>query len=222
MKEYYRSPLTGDVWTDAKPALGTIIGLANFLNEQRPRPEPPEGFDEVIALATEAVGALLGIPKIIKTGVEGRVFADAYWRAKEAYVRLLPFVGTKFTTQSPFDRDTYSEDPSEVSISMRVARLAWYGTVLVQKIVTGDRAVEEAWYVGAFFDDVFQEVKGASVSYDAAALVERSSHFIVATGRTPKSPDDDMLVAAFEAALMAGETSFAQHLVKHGWGQRPE
>jgi hypothetical protein len=250
MSPRYLSPLTGDVWADPRPAIGTIVGLANYLNEKRPRRKPPEGHDAVIALATEAAAGLAGIPRIARFGPEGlefgAVISDAYWKAKEAKQKLTRTCddgvflqrhewwgrewdrrrdgGPETWDSSYFER--YQGEP--VSVSMRAARAAWYAANLAEKFAAGAETQMDAGtgrYSGSYAHDAvlgaLAEVDEAGVSRKAAAGVERVWRFVVAAGRMPVKGVDDDLLAAFEAALMADEPDFARHLAREGWGQTP-
>jgi len=228
----YHSPLTGDVWPDVRPAIGTLAGLANFLNEKRPRRRPPEGHDAAITLATEAAGAFAGIPKITRTGLEGVPIADAYWKAKEAKRVLTRLVddGIFIKHQQEWgsswlrSHEAWSvDDPfsraRNVMAPMRAARLAYYAASLTEKAGAGnDIAMDAYGYVHAATLGALAELEDGGVDKVAGAAVERVWRFVVAAGRLPKSPDDDDLLAAFEAALMVGESEFAQNLAKCGYG----
>lgn len=214
----YHSPFTGDAWADVRPAIGTIIGLAHHLNARRPRRKPPEGCDAAIALAMEAAGAIAGVPRITRVGeIVGRRISDAYWQAKEARQRLTPIVddGVFLQEHRWFGRDRFCR--SSQACQGLPARLAWQAAFLVEKASTGD-VVLEAHSSG---DDVIQSVSAelrGVVDQNTAARVERTWRFTVAAGRTPVSPQDDELLAAFEAALMAKADDFADHLARNGWG----
>lgn len=232
----YHSPLTGDVWPDPRPAIGTIAGLANYLNERRPRRKPPDGHDAAIALATEAAGAIAGIPKITRTGeVEGRVISDAYWQAKDAKVKLGAFVDDGHFLQSQKWRGEEwlrTQDSRRaglirinpldqgLTLSARAARLAWYAANLTEKVAaSSDAEMDNLSYAHDAVCGSLMELEIAGIPRETSAGIERVWRFVVAAGRLPQSPADDDLVAAFEAALMAGENDFAAHLAKHGWGQ---
>jgi hypothetical protein len=246
MTPRYLSPLTGDVWADPRPAIGTIVGLANYLNEKRPRRRPPEGHDAAIALATEAAAGLAGIPKIARFGPEGlvlgQVISDAYWKAKEAKQKLTRLVDDDVFLQrqawwgrawqeqrdgsgdSYYYAERYQGEP--VSVSMRAARAAWYAANLAEKFAAGTETEIESGtgrYSGTYAHDAvlgaLAEVDEAGTSREAAAGVERVWRFVVAAGRMPVKGADDDLLAAFEAALMADEPDFARHLAREGWGQ---
>jgi hypothetical protein len=227
----YHSPLTGNVWTDARPAIGTLAGLANYLNERRPRRKPPEGHDAAIALATNAAGAIAGIPRITRAGeVEGRVISDAYWQAKDAKVKLTPIVddgwflqhqewqGEDWLRHQNGEQPYYQEKPV-VTLSIRAARLAWYAANLTEKVAANGAEVDSYSYAHHATLGTLVELHDAGIDKAVAAGVERVWRFVVAAGRMPVLGVDDDLLAAFEAALMAGEDSFATHLAKHGWGQ---
>jgi hypothetical protein len=228
----YTSPLTGDTWLDARPAIGTIAGLANYLNERRPRRKPPEGHDAAIALATDAAGALAGIPKIVRAGeVEGRVISDAYWQAKDARRLLTPFVddgqflqaqqwrGENYLRRQADDYIDINEQDRDVTLTTRAARLAWYAANLTEKAAAGRVEMDTLSYAHDAITGALMDVEIAGISKETAAGVERVWRFVVAAGRMPQLPADADLLAAFEAALMAGEDQFATHLAKHGWGQ---
>lgn len=246
MSRVYRSPLTGDVWDDPRPAIGTIAGLANFLNEKRPRRRQPEGHDEAIALATEAAAGLAGIPRIARFGPEGlelgAVISDAYWKAKEAKQKLGRLVddGLFLQRQSWWGRewqrrrdggpeswDSYQFDRylgESVSQSVRAARAAWYAANLAEKFAAGTEteiASGVGLYSSTYAHDavlgVLAEVDQAAVSREQARDVERVWRFVVAAGRMPIKGADDNLLAAFEAALIAGENAFANNLARDGY-----
>lgn len=241
MAPKYRSPLTGDVWDDPRPAIGTIVGLANFLNEKRPRRKPPEGQDAAIALATEAAAGLAGIPRIARFGPEGlelgAVISDAYWKAKEAKQKLTRIVddGVFLQRQEWWGRRWLEGDHNDlyfrqyvgeaVSQSMRGARAAWYAANLAEKFAGGTEATIAAG-VGLYGSStyghdavlgVLAEVDEAAVTREQAAAVERVWRFVVAAGRMPVPGVDDDLLAAFEAALIAGENAFANALARDGY-----
>jgi hypothetical protein len=227
--KFYQSPLTGDVWKDARPAIGTIIGLANFLNEKRPRRKPPDGHDAAIALATEAAGAFAGIPKITRTGLEGVPIADAYWKAKDAKVKLHvlvdePFVqyqtewGHKWMRERTYPADSPFLQARQVTWSVRAARLAFYAASMTEKAASNGLEMDTYSFAHDATLGTLAELEDAGVSTETAAGVERVWRFVVAAGRLPKSPDDDDLLAAFEAALMAGADEFASNLAKVGHG----
>jgi len=244
----YRSPLTGDVWDDPRPTIGTMAGLANFLNERRPRRKPPDGQDEAIALATEAAAGLAGIPRIARFGPEGlelgQVISDAYWKAKEAKGKLQRIVDDRLFLQrqswwgrewqrrrdgGPENWDSYQFERylgEPVSASIRAARAAWYAANMAEKFAGGsDTAMEPPtanYYSGCYAHDailgVLAEVDQAGASREQASSVERVWRFVVAAGRMPVPGVDDDLLAAFEAALIAGENEFAGNLAKTGVG----
>jgi len=240
----YRSPLTGDVWDDPRPAIGTIAGLANFLNEKRPRRTPPEGQDAAIALATEAAAGLAGIPRIARFGPEGlelgAVISDAYWKAKEAKQKLTRIVDDGVFLQrqdwwgrawkercdgsgdSYYDAERYQGEA--VSRSMRAARAAWYAANLAEKFAGGTEKEIDAGtgrYSGSYAHDAvlgtLAEVDEAAVTREQAGGVERVWRFVVAAGRMPVKGIDDDLLAAFEAALIAGANEFANALARDGY-----
>jgi hypothetical protein len=228
----YHSPLSGDVWKDVRPAIGTLVGLANFLNEKRPRRKPPEGHDAAIALATAAAGAFAGIPKLTRTGFEGVPIADAYWKAKDAKQQLIRLVDDGVFVQHQQEwggswmrsRESWGVDDSfsrarNVTAPTRAARLAYYAASLTEKAGAGnDIAMDTYGYVHAATLGALAELEDGGVNKVAGAAVERVWRFVVAAGRLPKSPDDDDLLAAFEAALMAGADEFAANLAKCGYG----
>lgn len=244
MPRAYCSPLTGDVWPDVRPAIGTLAGLANYLNEKRPRRKPPDGHDAAIALATEAAGSFAGIPKIVRTGeIEGRRISDAYWQAKDAKARLTPLVDSDRFLQhhqwwAEWRKAIHDDDEARaqwdqefvearamaqvegmIPLALRAARLAWWAAALTEKaaannIEMNDRSYAHDAVVGAKF-----ELQEAGIALETGASVERIWRFVVAAGRMPIPGVDDDLLAAFEAAIMAGENDFAAHLAKHGWGQ---
>jgi len=247
MTRAYRSPLTGDVWEDPRPAIGTMAGLANYLNERRPRRKPPEGQDAAIALATEAAAGLAGIPRIARFGPEGlelgAVISDAYWKAKEAKAKLTRLVDDGLFLQrqqwwgrewqrrregGPESFDSYQFDRylgEDVSPSTRAARAAWYAANMAEKFAGGsDIALEPPtanYYSGCYAHDailgVLAEVDQAGTSREQASAVERVWRFVVAAGRMPVPGVDDDLLAAFEAALIAGENAFANNLARDGY-----
>jgi hypothetical protein len=227
----YHSPLTGDVWTDVRPAIGTIIGLANFLNEKRPRRKPPNGHDAAIALATGAAAAFAGIPRITRTGFEGVPIAEAYWQAKDAKQRLTPLVddGVFLQLQQEWggkwmrQRETWgAEDPiaqaRKVSLPVRAARLALYAASLTEKAASNGLEMDTYSFAHDATLGALAELEDGQVDKATGAGIERVWRFVVAAGRLPRSPDDDDLLAAFEAALMAGADEFAVNLAKCGYG----
>lgn len=246
MATRYLSPLTGDVWPDVRSVIGTIIGLANFLNEKRPRRKPSEGHDAAIALATEAAGSFSGIPKIVRVGeVEGRQISDAYWQAKDARVKISTLLDEDFRKYylywADYCRalhDAVQKDADsggdwltprvaasaatklQVPFSTRALRLAWYAAWLTEKgtangndIELGPTSLGHHAFCGAL-----AELDDAEVDRGVAAGIERIWRFVVAAGRMPRLPEEENLLAAFEAALMADETEFAMNLAKHGYG----
>lgn len=248
MPRVYRSLLTGDVWPDPRPAVGTLVGLANFLNEKRPRRKPPEGFDEAIALATSAAAAYAGVPRIARFGPngitfeEGAAISDAYWKAKEAKGVLQRFVDdsvflqrqewwgeawqrSKQRTRNADDdywtrREIEQYGGAPISTSLRAARLAWYAANLTEKAAAAsDAEMSEFSYAHRAVLGAIAELDAGQVPIEHARGVERVWRFVVAAGRTPVPGVDDDLLAAFEAALMAGEADFARHLAREGWGQ---
>lgn len=236
MARHYRSPLTGDVWVDPRPAVGTLAGLANFLNEKRPRRKPPAGHDEAIALATAAAAAFAGIPRITRTGIEGTQASDAYWQAKEAKQKLTALVddgifiqrsdwwGEEHERRRRGDSygysDTYAQAGVQISLSMRAARTAWFAAHLTEKSVASiGEALDNYHYAHRAVLGTLAELDDGGVPREAARGVERVWRFVVAAGRMPVPGVDDDLLAAFEAALMAGENDFAAHLARNGWGQ---
>lgn len=241
----FRSPFSGDEWSDVLSAIGTIAGLANFLNEKRPRRKPPEGFDAMIALATDAAGSIAGIPKIIRADeIQGRAISDAYWQAKDVKVKLTPIVGELFLRRQEwwgrswqeykaegrkdgglYDYGNVQEDDARnASTSLRAARLAWYAARLVEKAVAvistpnGLRDLLDLDYGANAALGAAAEMEIAGYDSSVTAPVERVWRFVVAAGRMPIPGVDDDVLAAFEAALIAGESDFAIHLAKHGYG----
>jgi hypothetical protein len=227
----YHSPLTGDAWNDVRPAIGTIIGLANFLNEKRPRRKPHENHDGAIALATEAAGAFAGIPKLTRTGFEGVPIADAYWKAKEAKRQLTTLVDDDVFVQYQREwggswmrsREGWGVDDSfsrarNVTAPIRAARLAYYAANLTEKAASNGVEMDDYSYAHDATLGTLAELEDGGISKEMGASIERVWRFVVAAGRLPKSPDDDDLLAAFEAALMAGASEFAQNLAKCGYG----
>lgn len=246
MVRHYCSPLTGDIWPDPRPAVGTLAGLANFLNEKRPRRKPPEGHDTAIALATEAAAGLAGVPRIDRFGPNGITFAegaaisDAYWKAKEAKQKLTLLVedGVFLQRQQWFGEswarfraggaDSWEARDIErhqlnVTMSTRAARIAWYATNLAEKFAAGSEPeMDNRSYAHDAILGALAELDEARVSREAAAGVERVWRFVVAAGRMPVPGVDDDLLAAFEAALMAGELDFGAAPRTRGLGARIE
>lgn len=230
-KRVFSSPWTGDAWIDARTAVGTLAGFATFFNEKRPRRRPPEGHDTAIALATDAAGSYAGIPKLTRTGeVEGRVISDAYWQAKDARQRLTSRVGERFLRDQEWrgemrlrdlENGRYEPEP-DVTYSTRAARIAWYAAALTEKACADSQTSElhPGTYGQYAVLGAFGEVEDSGVDRETSMDVERVWRFVVAAGRMPRHPEDDDLLAAFEAALMAGENEFATNLVKHGFGFR--
>ena len=241
MARTYQSPFTGDTWPDARLALGTIIGLANFLNEKRPRRKPAENHDAAIKLVTDAVGAITGIPAMVRPGeYEGRVISDAYWQAKEAKQKLTPIVDddaflqrqqwwgeawqrSKSQSQpvSDWERENHLRYHTDATLPVRAARLAWYAANLTEKIAAGDNDMDSNSYAHDAALGAAAEMEAAGFAREVSGGVERVWRFVVAAGRMPRRPADDDLLAAFEAALMAGENDFATTLVKYGYGFTP-
>ena len=226
----YHSPLTGDVWTDVRPAIGTLAGLANCLYERRPRRKPPEGHDAAIALATDAAGTFAGIPKIVRTGeIEGRVISDAYWKAKDAKIKLTPSVDDgRFLQDHQWRGEawlrqqhdaSYIHEKQQVTLTVRAARLAWYAATLTEKAASNGVEMDDLSYAHDATLGALLELDEAGISKEVGASTERVWRFVVAAGRMPVLGVDDDLLAAFEAALMAGENDFAAHLAREGWGQ---
>ncbi len=228
----FRSPLTGDIWEDVRPAIGTVVGLANYLNGRRPRRKPPEGFDAAIALATEAAGSFAGVPKIVRPGVvEGRQISDAYWQAKDAKRLLTQFVDDGVFLQHhnwwkghvEAIRDLVDagarDAPPVATPSLRAARLAWWAAALTEKGASGGISELAHSYAEDVIEGAVAELDDAGVPREAVTGVERVWRFVVAAGRMPIPGVDDTLREAFEAAIMADQYDFARHLAKHGWGQ---
>jgi hypothetical protein len=229
----FRSPLTGDVWEDVRPVIGTVVGLANYLNGRRPRRRPPEGFDAAIALATDAAGAFAGVPKIVRPGeIEGRQISDAYWQAKEAKRLLTPYVddgiflqnhnywkGYVETMRELVETGARVEPPPVPTPSTRAARLAWWAAALTEKGASGGIDDLEHSYARDVAEGAVAELDDAGVPREVVVGVERVWRFVVAAGRMPIPGVDDTLVDAFEAAIMADQHDFARHLAKNGWGQ---
>jgi hypothetical protein len=101
----------------------------------------------------------------------------------------------------------------------RAARFAWWAAWLIEKAASSDdgltldlRSAAHDAVEGALF-----ELESAGIDRSEAADIERRWRFIVAAGRMP-GPEDADLVAAFEAALIAGADEFATNLAKHGYG----
>ena len=243
MPRVYCSPLTGDAWPDVRPAIGTLAGLANFLNEKRPRRKPPDGHDAAIALATEAAGSFAGIPKIVRTGeVEGRRISDAYWQAKDAKARLTPLVDSdRFLQHHQYWADwrqsiregdeerarwdleyvearAMAQVAGTLPLALRAARLAWYAAALTEKAAANGVEMNDRSYADDAMQGARSELQEAGIPPETSAGVERIWRFVVAAGRMPVPKDDDDLLAAFEAAIMAGEDNFATNLAKHGYG----
>lgn len=249
MARTYQSPFTGDTWPDARLALGTITGLANFLNEKRPRRKPTEQHDAAIKLATDAVGAITGIPAMVRPGeYEGRMISDAYWQAKEAKQKLTPIVddnaflqrqqwwgeawqraknsGPVGVSTGPVPIDEWERQNNlryhtDATLPIRAARLAWYAANLTEKIAAGDNEMGSFGYAHDATLGAAAEMEAAGFTREVSGGVERVWRFVVAAGRMPRRPADDDLLAAFEAALMAGENDFATTLAKHGYGFTP-
>lgn len=246
MSRVYRSPLTGDAWPDPRPAVGTLVGLATMLNEIRPRRKPPEGHDAAIAAASVCAATYAGIARIQRFGPGGITFeqgaqiSEAYWQAKEAKQKLQRLVDDGFLQRQEWQGDAwqrakqYADDHGNdgawarsevgrytpVPASARAARLAWYAANLTEKAAAGaDEEMDTYSYAHRAILGALAELEQASVPQARSAAVERIWRFVVAAGRMPMPGVDDDLLAAFEAALMAGEADFARHLAKEGWGQ---
>jgi hypothetical protein len=225
----YRSPLTGDLWEDVRPAIGSLAGLAHYLNSKRPRRKPPAGVDEVIALTTEAVGAFAGLPRILKSGIVGTQVSDAYWKAKEATHRLAPLLDDQFRQCSRFWADwqdrpwNNSQEAPVVPHYLRAVRLAFWAASLTERAAASSIPLEmdDLNDVHYAWKGAMVELEHAKVDRQEAANVERVWRFVVAAGRMP-GPGDADLLAAFEASVIAGEIDFARHLAAHGWGQRTD
>lgn len=232
----FKSPWTGDPWPDVRTAVGVAIGLANYLNEKRPRRKPPKDHDSIIASATDAAGTFAGIPKLTRNGLEGVVISDAYWKAKETKQKLTAVVDDFFLQHqvewgcdwlrdarhgaiSKFDRARVFN----VAPSLRAGRLAYWAMALTEKAASGNaEAVLEAvprsyysrTYANTVVDGIVTEMTDAGIQRETLANVERVWRFVVAAGRLPRVPDDDDLLAAFEAAIQVGECEFANELVR--------
>ena len=156
------------------------------------------------------------------------MISDAYWQAKDARTKLRPLVGDRFLDTHEYrgenrlyalQHGTYDPEP-DVSFSTRAARLAWYAAALTEKACADSETAELASYTYGHHAALgaFGEIEDSGVEREVAMNVERLWCFVVAAGRMPKHPEDDLLLEAFEAALMAGENEFATSLAKHGYG----
>lgn len=221
----FQSPITGDVWPDIRPALGTLGSLATYLNDRRPRRKPPKQVDDAIKLATAAAGVYAGLPKISATGVEGTQASDAYWKAKDARFILEPLIGKDFKyscicgllNMESDEYIAYVHDPdNKFSFVQQTAiRFAYATAVHIEKAASSSvcafEDLQRAIRCCAFL------LKPCDVDMEEAASVERVWQFTCAAGRLPTEADADLL-AAFEAALMAGANDFARGLAKNGFG----
>jgi hypothetical protein len=221
-----QSPWTGDHWDDARPAVGTLAGLAVALNEQRPRRRPPPDVAAAIVEAVAAAGIFAGLPKISKTGIEGTQASDAYWKAKDARFVLKKFIGESFMYN--YNRCYLIED--EFCLAMIVDPETTLGVVqqIAARLAYLSAAFTELGSVGMPNDLLWDRVEPSlrvaavliqqsGIARDEAASIERHWQFACAAGRSPTAADADLL-AAFEATLMAGCSDFARHLARYGYG----
>jgi len=225
----FRSPLTGDVWGDARPAVGTLGSLATYLNERRPRRRPPPEIDGAISQAASAAGIFAGLPKISSTGIEGTQASDAYWKAKDARFVLNQYIGDNYRHNwrywsrgtSDEEREGYLalvHDPDNrfSSVQQTAIRLGYLTALMTEKASSGHREVIEDVIQPAITGAVVL-LEPCNIDREEAASIERVWQFTCAAGRTPTEADTELL-AAFEAALMADQPDFARHLAKHGYG----
>jgi hypothetical protein len=222
MLEHVRSPFTRDLWKDVRPAIGTFTGLATLLLALRPRRRPPEGLEAAVKLASDACGTFSGLPTITAhNDVEGRAVSDAYWQSKEAIQQLNVFVPDEYRRNAEFWFGE-GDEPDAAQLWRRLpltapllaARFAWVGAKLTEGGCVGrvdaDTGANFDWWTRSVAGQAF----GWGISKDTCARVERVWRFIAAAGRLPVAGQDEELLEAFEAALLAGADEFAVDMVK--------
>jgi len=204
-----------------------------YVNGKRPRRKPPAEVDAAIALAAEAAGAYAGLPRITQQGIVGTLRSDAYWKAKDAKFQLHRMLDEEFLTHQQYwadyleyqherrERGTLYNAAPEPPRYVRAVRFAYWAAQLTEKAAANGLEMTEYSEAASAWKSAAVELKALRIDQKEAAGVERIWRFVVAAGRMP-TPADANLLAAFEAAIIAGEVEFATHLAQNGWGQRPD
>jgi hypothetical protein len=223
--------------------MGSIIGLAQFLNAQRPRRRPPPGLEQALADATEAVRSYCMLPVITRGMIEeGAQISNAYEIANTARRKLHVFVDDGVFIQNQRFWAEYNEnanrwrDQVELSgvvgvpeletldapVFTRVARAAYYAAHIVEKaaaaVAADDHEMSRYCYAHSALMGTICEMTSAGIGKLQMERVEHVWRFVAAAGRYPVFPDDNELLDAFEAAIMVGADEFARTLVRDGYG----
>lgn len=229
----YRSPLTDETWEDARPVIAVILSFAHTLHAQRPRRRPSRALSAALTRATDAVGAFASLPKLVRNDLLiGAAISEAYWQAKAIKAEVQPLVDEIFLRHHDFWaqwREWVAEHASEealvrydspVSTENRVARLLWWAVHLTEKAASGGvETLDEFCYAHDALLGALRELEEAGVSKSQAMLAGRAWRFLAAAGRLPELPRDEELLAAFDAALMAGADALAVDLVRQHAGK---
>lgn len=227
MSRYY-SPLTNEAWNDARPVVAVILSFAHALHVRQPRRRPTAELQDTLTCATQVIGAFASLPKLVRNDEAiGEAISTAYWQAKEIKTQIRPLVDEIFLRHHDFwaqwrdwvtehaKQDAVARYDGPVSTGLRVARLVWWAAHLTEKAASGGvETLDEYSYAHDALLGALRELEDAGLTRAQAITAARSWRFLAAAGRLPESPRDDELLAAFDAALMAGADVLAVDLVR--------
>jgi hypothetical protein len=191
-----------DRWPDVRELLGMAATLTRLTADDELRNvKPPPGWAEALARAC----AISWTVASLGDSPTGTPRLHLHSEAREARLQLNGF--DEFVSPGPY-RVPKSQTAwtTPTSLAVRSADVAL-------KITERDHGHRSVWRSAAT-----DSLASLTIAEDRQFQATKLWQFASAAGRLPKTPDDDDLFAAFEAAILADAHEFATHLARHGFG----
>lgn len=209
----FRSPITGNIWADARPAIGTIVGLTHYmLNLPHRRLDP--ALQQAIDLATNAAQAFAGVPKLTSNGFEGVPLALAYDLASTASKKLTPFLtgsdgDAPFATAIDLRNWHYTVQHAQEHAASGCNGTGWKlpGRADPEPCVSctrGQRILDPAW-----------DVRVARLAYWAAVATVKAVTGLTPAGLGTLDQYDPAAIAAVSAAAELERAGISKQALAH-------
>ena len=225
----FRSPLSGNPWPDQRFGLSVLAAFMVHIDEMRPRRRPPPELSQAVHDVLDAVTTVCGVRHLSRFRSTGMTLSQAYDKARAARQVVQPFVDDGSFLQHVSSWAWWSRQTLErgidaaardVPLQTRLARLAYWTARAVEQCVANQAGPLLYSSTADAFEGALVEMELIGAPRALLLQLERSGAFVAASGRLPRSPEDDELLDAFEAAMMADEVDFARALVREdgaGW-----
>lgn len=229
MNGSYRSPLSGNAWPDQRFALSVLAAFMVYVDEMRPRRRPPPTLSKAVQDTLDAVMTICGVRHLSRFRSTGMTLSEAYNKAGEARRAIQPLVDDGSFLQHINDWAWWSQKTlvrgidhasRDVPLYTRLARLTFWTARAAESCVANPEEALPFSSTAHAFGGALIEMELIGAPHSLLLQLERSGAFVAASGKLPRSPEDDELLDAFEAAMMVDEVDFARTLVREdgaGW-----